>query len=502
MRSAVLAAAAASLLSQTVSAFIPVQSRRSIHRSPRPLFCNAALEEAAALKAQAEKIRLEAERLDAQLTLEKVNSLEKKLNNKSWREGHPEEEVVLREKLQDLNNRLQGKAPIPKTVRKTSISESTAAKTTETTTKESIITEKVKPKEPSKAPLQNQKPVAGFDPAELELFLPVARRIEERLSSATMDEKLEAFRSEPELQDHFSAKIHELLVKPMQNIQKLESYKSRYLSSTSSVEKEQLKRQIDALDASMEKSGPLKYSRGIYREIPEMTAEELQERVDAIEALPELMQCLYKKRNEVDQGADLSLAILVEHYEPQLQLLDQIRFMAPLTEDGRKEAIQGYESLPKAVQEHFCKNIGLEPCSDAATVVKELEGDASEMKLGFGKIVVEASKAADLPEYSDIEFLDRSMYVESAVLLVLWMPTVLTLQRDVHLGMLSNFSPPLLEWKRLDQQKKRLRHFVRMSWIRERLRSQASQRGSWAATIFAASVDSRGEGRTTSWWRN
>ena len=74
------------------------------------------------------------------------------------------------------------------------------------------------------------------------------------------------------------------------------------------MEKEQLKREIDQLEAAMEKDSPFLFSSSVYREVPQMSDEELQERVDAIEALPEVMQCLYKKRNDVPLDSDLRLA--------------------------------------------------------------------------------------------------------------------------------------------------------------------------------------------------
>lgn len=403
LRFAVLAAAVASLQTAVAFTTLPLVGKSSYRTAPRPLFANA-IEQAEALKAQAEKIRLEAEKMDAQLTLEKVNSLEKKLNDKTWRERHPDKEEELRKQLNGLNNKLRGN--------KTPAVEKKTASTPESTTTRETISATETPKKvesPKKRPPPVENPISGFDAEDLELYLPVARRIEEEMANATIDEKLEAFRQEPELQQHFSEKIQALLVGPMEDLQKLESYKYQYLSSTSSVEKEQLKRQINALESAIEKESPFMYSTSVYRDIPAMSDEELQERVNALEELPEVLQSLYKKRNEVADDADLRLAILVEHYEPQLQLLDQVRFVAPLDQEGRQEAIRGYESMPSMVRDHFCNNISLPPGSDAETVIKELQGGASEMNLGgFGKVVVEASKSMDLPEYTDIEFMDRS----------------------------------------------------------------------------------------------
>jgi hypothetical protein len=413
MRSVVCVAAA--LAFQVATAFTPPASLpRTTVRSKFPLLFaqeTSLANEAAALKAQAEKIRLEAERMDAQLSLDKIEKYEKKLKDKAWLEKHPKEQVELLAKLDELNNRLQGKplltprinnAPTPKdgVVSTTSSSkEKTATKQTRDITKR-----------------DNTNPMAGFDPQDLELYLPIALEIEERLAgtNSTTEEKLEAFRKAPELQEHFANKIQDLLVRPMEDMQKLESFKSKYLQSTSSMEKDQLKRQIDALETTVEKEIPFVYSDSIYRELPELTDEEMEQRLQAIQELPQVLQALYMKRNDVE-GDDLRLAIQVEHYETQTQLLDQIRFVSPLTEKSREEALKGYQSLPKNVQDHFCRIIGMEAGSEAADVIAELEGGTAEMNFGFGKVVMDVTQSSEAPpEYSDIEFMDRSRYVQNS----------------------------------------------------------------------------------------
>lgn len=359
--------------------------------------------EAAALKAQAEKIRLEAERMDAQLTLDKIDKYEKKLKDKVWLEKHPKEEVELLAKLDELNDRLQRKPPTQRINNNAPTKDGVSSKEKAATKQKRDITKR-----------ENENPMAGFDPQDLELYLPIAYEIEERLGTNTTEEKLEAFRKAPELQEHFSNKIQDLLVRPMEDMQKLESLKSKYLQSSSSIEKDQLKRQIDALETTVENESPFVYSDSVYRQLPELTEEEIEQRVQAIQELPQVLQALYMKRNEVE-GDDLRLAIQVEHYEPQTQLLDQIRFVSPISEKTRAEALMGYQSLPRAVQDYFCRNIGLEAGSEAADVIAELERGKAEMNFGFGKVVMDVTKSAEVPpEYSDIEFLDRSRYVQNS----------------------------------------------------------------------------------------
>ncbi len=192
----------------------PSFSRSLFHSrlAPRPLFATA-MEEAQALKAQAERMRLEAEKMDAQLTLEKVQSLERKLNDKTWREKHPEQ--------------IQGKPPI----RRKSVTSTTREDKGET--RNSKAAQSSRSQMTPRRRKTNEKPIAGFDPDDLKLYLPVARSIEERMANATMEEKLDAFRQTPELQKHFSDKIQELLVQPMQELSRLEAAKREYLQSTS-----------------------------------------------------------------------------------------------------------------------------------------------------------------------------------------------------------------------------------------------------------------------------
>uniref|UniRef100_A0A7S2A296 Peptidase M50 domain-containing protein n=1 Tax=Trieres chinensis TaxID=1514140 RepID=A0A7S2A296_TRICV len=62
---------------------------------------------AADFRAQAERARLEAERMDAALTLDKIEGLEKRLESKSLR-NRPEEEADLRRQLRALTDKLNG----------------------------------------------------------------------------------------------------------------------------------------------------------------------------------------------------------------------------------------------------------------------------------------------------------------------------------------------------------------------------------------------------------
>lgn len=381
---------------------------------------NSPLEEAALLKKQAEQMRLDAELMDAQLTLEKIASLERKLNDQNWLERHPEDESTLRQQLEDLNNKILGKPPRPVKIDGTSSGETKGSTRsskdgTQDVKLESKASELDSNSKPPKRDKREENPIAGYSEEDLELYLPVAENIEKMLSTATTIEKLEAFRAAPELQDHFADKIQQLLVGPMEDMQRIESLKNQYLSSTSSFEKDQLKREIDKLEQMMDEESPFLYSDNVYKFIPDMSEEEIQTRVDAIEALPSVLQALFKKRHELEEDGDLRLAILIEHYESQIQLLDQVRFIAPLPEEMKSDAIKGFNSLPKVVQKHFAKNIGLDENADAVDVVKALEGNSERWGPAIPFQAVVDANTIEPAEYNDIEFVDRSRYVDELI---------------------------------------------------------------------------------------
>jgi hypothetical protein len=274
----------------------------------------------------------------------------------------------------------------------------------------------------------------GFDKADLDLYIPVALQLEDTMPNATADERLEAFRASSVLQDNFKQKLTQLLIEPIQEINRLQELKQQYLDSTSSKEKELLKRQIDAISVSLEQEGPFTYSDSAYRAIPELTAHDLQTRVNAVSALPEVLQTLYKKRYNLESDANLTLAVLLDHYEVQLQLLEQVKEIAPLTEEVRSQVIQALESLPAVVRDHIAAAIGLEKKSytfdDLVLELSKPEEDDDEIDWGtdwnpWNQIVAAttpmASKitsltdvdlsALDIPDDNDIEMVDRSRYV-------------------------------------------------------------------------------------------
>jgi hypothetical protein len=375
------------------------------------------VEHAADLRAQAEKIRLEAAKMDAVLTLNKIEILERRLNDKKWLERHEDQRELLMKQLEDLNKRLLGeqtavmKLPqieghqklveTPKNgTPKNSFPQASSSWRTYSSVESTLVNR-------NEEYLRNN-PLEGFNEEDLRLFLPVAQAIQDEMPKATAEEQLARFREAPELQHHFKKKIQELLVTPMEDMQELENLKEQYLESSSSVEKDTLKRQIDRIEAQMDSPS---IANSFFRDIKPMSRDEMELRIENLEKLPRLMQAMFMRRNGVLDGIDLELGVLMEHYDEQLQLLDQVRYAKPLAEDDRMDAVKGYESLPARLQTYFKESLSLDESASSEQVVDALAQNDSFLSTTPMRIV-EAGTLEDLPEYYDIEFVERSQYVE------------------------------------------------------------------------------------------
>jgi hypothetical protein len=123
------------------------------------------LETAKRFKAQAERLRLEAERMDAQLTLDKIERLERELVY-ARKKGEGVEE--LQQEMQDLQAKISDEAPKPRTIApppKQNISKTVVLQSTKTTEpSEPVNEESVKKyeKEWEKAPTFSKKLLAGM----------------------------------------------------------------------------------------------------------------------------------------------------------------------------------------------------------------------------------------------------------------------------------------------------------------------------------------------------
>ena len=417
-----------------------------------------ALDEVTRLREEAARIRKEAAELDASLTKRKIESLEEKIEH-----SKDEDEIQgFRKQLQQL--RMKSGSRDGDTQEKTSENvslETTVVDKTEKSATESIkstdeqiakkliatfepvedesnsgtslpaftiteddIAKAAEKKQAEKDDSSLPSPVAGFDPEDLELYVPICWEIEERAGFLNLTEKMEVFRTEPRLQDHFTQKITAMIVQPMQDIQQLEELRSSYLYSSSSMEKKELKRQIEKLEKHLEseeagEDGPIEYMESLYRELPPLT--DMEERIKAISELPPTLQAVYKQRNKLPPDADLELAIYLDYYDMQLQLLDQIPFVHPITAEMREQVTKAVESLPLAVKRHiltqdFGETIGSNDDINVEDLVDRLcsedrksDGDDDSPWAQFhqGGFSVTVEK----PEYNDIEFVDRSRYV-------------------------------------------------------------------------------------------
>lgn len=382
-------------------------------------------EEAARLRKEAELMRLQAEQMDMSLTLQKIEALESKLKNKSWLAKHPDQEVELQMQLQRLNDKLatatnaeRGTARMPNTLveaPKPVASPAPVPVTSETIAlprgeKPSPTNASLEPPNTSKPKTLPQTPLAGFDQEDLDLYIPIAEDINKMMPNGTIEEKLEAFRTAPELQSHFQKKIQNMLMGPLEEMQQLDKLRQEYLDSNSSKEREQLKREIEKLEKVLEEDGPFRYSEGIYCDgLEPLTDEELARRKEAVGALPDILIAIYKQRNSLGEDDDLELAIQMDYYEPQLQLLEQVRLLDPLEDDMRTDYIRGFNSLPKPVQQRYAQNNGVDKDSDAETVLKAALEESSFLSPLLQ--VVEAS-GIEAEEYNDIEFVDRSRFLE------------------------------------------------------------------------------------------
>lgn len=294
-------------------------------------------------------------------------------------------------------------------------------------------------------------PLNGFDPEDLQLYIPIARDIESSMPNATMNEQLQAFQSTPQLQQHFAIKLQELWQEPLQDMQRLDELKQQYWQSTSDVEKQQLKRDIQQLERTIDRDGLFEYSDSIYLDrLYDLTADELCERRSAVAQLPPLLQTLYKRRcgvveNDANRNDDddrtLELAILLEHYEPQLDLLEQVHELTPLTVEQQDETRRALQRLPSLVRRHWAlEELGLDEYAEnddtdpnhtrlvqalvqrnGASLTDSNDTDAEETWTNLKGLMMDAAtgtsadaivRASSLSDLNDLDFVDRSRYVD------------------------------------------------------------------------------------------
>lgn len=463
----------------------------------------------------AERLRLEAEQMDAALTLQKISLLEEKLSNDSWlkkQKGQTvkdlyEELRMLERKVSRPNSTVSNKGDciseseeVPSSA---SLSSSSTTSSSPTSPRKDYSSSNARFNNDEQRTNPNLPPIAGFDDKDLNLYVPVAEDITRMVPNATLDERIGLFRDAPELQAHFKEKIESLLLGPLEEMQELEYLKQQFFASSSSREKDALLKQIKRIEAKMEENnigvnnnggggdrsvvndpGGIGYSKSILissEKLPPLSQIELEERYEAIKALPDILVAVYLQRSglynlpvefatiKVDVGKDgiginmdtannsatetdsklevdddksngnngssfdlfenLKLAIQMDYYDLQLQLLSQALEISQLSDDFRNDYTAALRSLPLQVRERYViDNLGIDTVEanvitsgdekDIKRLVEEILRPINEKSsLGTfmnlnGKNNGVSERPIEPPEYNDVEFIDRSRYLE------------------------------------------------------------------------------------------
>lgn len=328
------------------------------------------------------------------------------------------------------------KLGITKSITPSTSSSTTSPSTTTTTmTKINGITNTNEKKKKTTIP-----PIAGFKDSDLDLYIPVANDIQRMVPNATIEERVGLFRSAPELQSHLKEKLQKMLMKPLEELQTLEGLRKEYLDSTSSRDRDVLKRKIDQILSSLAEDGgtgagvgPTTY-KGSFRcnvdDLPPLSDVELNERIQAVSNLPEILIAIFKQRSGVfmpvkkESGDDTNTeepndvdeireAILLNYYEAQTQLLEQVQYLDPVNDDMKQDFMSAYESMPIEVRRRFASNLGIPNPSSSTSgqVLQELLDRASTLPSSKDMVEVEISMS-DPDGYNDIEFIDRSRYLK------------------------------------------------------------------------------------------
>eukprot|EP00522_Entomoneis_paludosa_P013050 CAMPEP_0172448464 /NCGR_PEP_ID=MMETSP1065-20121228/7479_1 /TAXON_ID=265537 /ORGANISM="Amphiprora paludosa, Strain CCMP125" /LENGTH=873 /DNA_ID=CAMNT_0013199973 /DNA_START=32 /DNA_END=2653 /DNA_ORIENTATION=+ len=389
-----------------------------------PVEVETAEDQVASFRREADRMRKEAETLERELLLRKIEAIQQKLSNQAWMQKNADKQEDLERELTFLQKGLESSGSSASAPASTSTS-AVQPKFTPQFAETQVVEEKdlasTKGGESSSSTIQRvdstrpqvtpETPPRGFDEEDLEVYIPVAEKIQAGMTNATTAEKLAAFREAPELQDYFQQKIQKMLVKPMEDMRRLEELKGEYLQSVSKVEKMNIKREMEAIEKTIEADGPFSYSDSIFINIAPISEQELTKRVAAIDALPALLKVLYKQRVGLAEDGDISLGIQLDHYEQQVQLLEQIRIEGAVTDENKEEPMQALLSLPVPVRDHLAQKYGLEDSSDLNRLVESLTTMDKDVEWSAIQKLVIASSASN-EDYDDIDFIDRSRYVE------------------------------------------------------------------------------------------
>lgn len=391
---------------------------RVFQPSPSQLFVKAGDEVAADLIAQAQKLRTEVSKMDMSLTLQKIESIESRLKNKQWVEKNQEEEEVLIQQLDELNKKMQNikeeesakdqiksileeEPPASKDlVIETASEGSLPTEQNDTTTAPSDFEEREKIR-------LDRNPIGGWPERELELYIPVGKRIEATMPDASFKERIDQFATAPELEELRIEKMEEMSA-PLKQMEELQALCQKYYSSSSSVERETLQRQIEQLEKKATEEPDYFAVNSFNMKTKPMSQEEQELRYEKLKQLPKVMQEQFLFRNNIlNDKMDLEKGIMLEHWDDQIQLLDQIRYIDDLPDSDFKEAIQGFEALPNELKMDFIRRLDLSPDSSSEQVIKALNNDGTIKTI---KVLDEGDTYAS--QVGTLEYVDRSRHVE------------------------------------------------------------------------------------------
>ena len=125
------------------------------------------------------------------------------------------------------------------------------------------------------------------------------------------------------------------------------------------------------------------------------------------------LQRLYKTRNNVDEDGDLVLAILRDHFDAQLQLLLQVKYAVPLDEETILDTQKAVSSLPDIVRQDLAKQLKVNSTDDSAIVDALSKGGMPISKVSeFQETARDAGLIREFGEYADIDFVDRSRFLQ------------------------------------------------------------------------------------------
>ena len=416
----------------------------------------AAKDEAAMLLKQAEKMRLEAEKLDMDLTLRKIEALESKLNNAAWMEKHKDQVAILAEQLVELTKHLNGE-PTETTV---SSSSSSSSSPTANLDLESVISDdnndndnnnnddatEYKTFDGAMASPQTSAdmafpelamnledagvadsttmdkdrpkfPIKGFLDEELAVYIPLAIDIEARMANATAMERLEELRDQPQIQELLQNRLTEVLLKPLQDLQRMEQLKQEYLQSNSQREKDNIRIQVERLEQALMENSPFVETDSYDQKVPPMPQEELNERLAAMGELPVIVQDMFKARQNVKLGGSLELAIQLEHYTAQVDVLDQLKNSQSLDDEARAEAKAGFMSMPENVRKHIIRSLELDEDASLDTIIDTYKGGKVFNSNEIGDILegVDVTTSTAPEEYGDLGFMERTRFASELI---------------------------------------------------------------------------------------